>query len=629
MATIVYLDADDEITSAASRIRAARDERVGLVLPFGSRVATSRINFRLLAREAMANGRRLDIVAPDTSARALAVSAGLPVFSSVGEYEAALDADDDATETQRTGDAMGPTAAGAAAAGAAAAGTIWAAGAVAGGAGPTGPGAAGGRPPGLTGATQPVPGDTQPVPGSAPIAGPAAGDYGPPGGAPAPDPGEPSVVKPWRDGPGRGVVLLVVGILAVIGVSAVAAYLLLPTADITVTPQIETIGPMSFTVTADPDATAVDSAAAVIPATTLEIPVVVQGEFPATGVRVVETKAKGRVRFQNCDPSQSYTIPNGTVVTTRGGIGFATAEQTLVPVATISGSPPSISVNCQSSEVAVTAVKKGVDGNVGAGQIRVVPARYNRNLLRVSNPAATSGGTREEFKQVVQKDVDAAIGQLQVDAEAMFQQEVDNPDRVPAGMTSFPETAQLGELTTDPADPQALVGQEVDTFPLAMSGSGTVQAVDETPLTAIAEERLQASISEGYQLVDGSTTIDVGDGTVLGGVITFDVHANAKQVRPLDANSLEQAVLGLSKADAEAALSEYGSVVVVLWPDWVGAVPTLDQRVTVTILDPVDPGAGDEPAPTPTARPRTPSPEPASPDGSAGDGDPSEPVPSG
>ncbi len=94
MATIVYLDVEDEITSAASRIRAAADSRVGLVIPFGSRVATSRINFRLLAREAMSHGRRLDIVAPDASARALAASAGLPVFASVGEYEEALDEDD-------------------------------------------------------------------------------------------------------------------------------------------------------------------------------------------------------------------------------------------------------------------------------------------------------------------------------------------------------------------------------------------------------------------------------------------------------------------------------------------------------------------------------------------------------
>ena len=40
--------------------------------------------------------------------------------------------------------------------------------------------------------------------------------------------------------------------LLLLGAGAVAAYLLLPAADITVTPQIEAIGPISFTVTADP-----------------------------------------------------------------------------------------------------------------------------------------------------------------------------------------------------------------------------------------------------------------------------------------------------------------------------------------------------------------------------------------
>ena len=81
MAGIIYLDIDDEITSAATRIRDAKDARVALVLPAGSRVATSRINFRLLAREAQSRRRQLSIVAPEGSARSLAASAGLPVAS--------------------------------------------------------------------------------------------------------------------------------------------------------------------------------------------------------------------------------------------------------------------------------------------------------------------------------------------------------------------------------------------------------------------------------------------------------------------------------------------------------------------------------------------------------------------
>jgi len=81
---VIYLDVDDEITSAAARIRTADSGRIAVVVPPGSRIATSRINFRLLAREAYAQGRRLLVVAPDAPSRALAASAGLPVYGSVG-----------------------------------------------------------------------------------------------------------------------------------------------------------------------------------------------------------------------------------------------------------------------------------------------------------------------------------------------------------------------------------------------------------------------------------------------------------------------------------------------------------------------------------------------------------------
>src|SRR5512141_2273096 len=87
---IIYLDIDDEITSAAARVRSTDARRVALVLPYGSRVATSRINFRLLSRDALINEKQLAVVAADPATRALAASAGLPVFGSVGEYESSF-----------------------------------------------------------------------------------------------------------------------------------------------------------------------------------------------------------------------------------------------------------------------------------------------------------------------------------------------------------------------------------------------------------------------------------------------------------------------------------------------------------------------------------------------------------
>ncbi len=420
MATVVYLDAEDEITSAAARIRAAADTRVAVVVPFGSRVATSRINFRLLAREAMVNGKRLDIVAPDASARALAASAGIPVFASVGEYEAALNApdDDDATTVAPAGDQ---------------------------GAEPPEPPPRArperrrAWPPGPPSPAMP------PIPGAAPGAPTQS-----PRPAPPMDPEQEAeleevvrrsrqipVVKPRRR-VRKGLLATLLILIVGGGAAAVAGYLFLPAADITVTPQIQAVGPIGLTITADPAATAVDPEALVIPAITVTVPVEVSGDFPATGVRVETTPAKGGVRWKNCDPSAPYTIPPGTFVRTSGGTAFRTDEEVFLPVAIISGGGTNVSLECQTSEVSVTAVEAGPGGNVPAGAIRVVPARYNRNLVTVNNPNATTGGTRQEFQRVSKKDYDAAARRPQRAADRAVPAGAGRPRERPARRHGLP-----------------------------------------------------------------------------------------------------------------------------------------------------------------------------------------------
>ena len=73
---IYFLDVDDEVTSAAARIRDSSDNRIALVLAGGSRVATSRINFRLLAREARQRHKRLAIIDLATLTGAVTMALG-------------------------------------------------------------------------------------------------------------------------------------------------------------------------------------------------------------------------------------------------------------------------------------------------------------------------------------------------------------------------------------------------------------------------------------------------------------------------------------------------------------------------------------------------------------------------
>ncbi len=322
------------------------------------------------------------------------------------------------------------------------------------------------------------------------------------------------------------------------------------------------------------------------------------------------------MRWRNCDPTASYNIPKGTQVRTASGIAFATEEPVFLPVAIISGGGATPQLKCQSSEVAITAVKAGKDGNVGARRINVVPARYNRTVISVTNPAPTTGGSETSFTRVSRKDVDAALASLQEDLETQFAAEIENPAIVPEGSTGFPETAVLGEAVPS-VDPTTLVNQEVESFSLALDATGTMLAVDPSPVEPMAAARLASEVTPGYELVEGSTRVRTGDGTVVDGVVTFEAVGVAKEIRPVDGSALAAQVLGLSEADARAVLDPYGEVKVVLWPDWVDRVPTLQQRVVLVVGEPVDSEPASSEAPSPSTGT-------GSPDGEV----PSEPLPS-
>ena len=269
--SLIYLDVDDEITSAAARIRGAGSERIALVLPYGSRLATSRINFRLLAREASERGKQIEIVCADASARALAQAAGLPVHASVAAFEGRAPSDSSA----------------------AGAGAL------------------------------PEPDDADDTatrvlvlprrsPPKVPIVGPA----------------RPPVRTGLAVGIGLGLIVLVV-------IGVVLAVDVLPSATIVLHPRSEAIGPLELTVEARVDVPAPDATNLVIPAQRITFELAAAQTFPATGVKSVETKATGNVTFSNFDTGGANRIDAGSIVRTDSGIEFVTLAEVTLPNATI------------------------------------------------------------------------------------------------------------------------------------------------------------------------------------------------------------------------------------------------------------------------------------------------------
>jgi len=409
--------------------------------------------------------------------------------------------------------------------------------------------------------------------------------------------------------PQVGAPVLIVAAVAMLAlvVAGVGAFLFLPSAVIVVTPRPEGIGPIALVVRADPDITSPNAGENLVPAERLEVPVSASDTFSATDKRVEETRASGEVVFQSLNSGSENTIPKGSIVSTEGGIGFQTTATITLPRATIIPGTP-IEIRPSSKSVGVIAVKLGTAGNVQANAINVVPRDEDPELTKVKNPDSTAGGTHEEFPRIGKEDVDGAMVALQAKIVDAFDAALADGAGAKANATVFAETAELGESIPS-VDPATLIGKEVATFDLGLTASGTVIAVDSSPVVKIAETRLLSNVGADHRLVEGSVEIVPGDPTVSGGEVSFPVTAKATRVPILDPAELLGLIKGRTVDEARTILAQFGDVVITPWPEWVTSIPGIESRVTIEIVGQTGGTSDQSPSPSQSASPsRSPRP---------------------
>src|SRR5450759_327250 len=558
---IYYLDVDDEVTSAAARIRDSSDNRIALVLSGGARVATSRINFRLLAREARHRNKRLAIITGDPSVQSVARSAELPVFASVGDYErveaarARGLADGTTTDVSDALDELALTVGPGARAGAAGSGA-----AVAGGA----RGGVPGRPSRVTG-------------------GPVGGSSG--------DPSRSGVRVSKAAIAGIGAILVLV--------LAACAFFFYPSATVVVTLREEPVGPIALSVKVDPAVAAPNDQAGTVPGLAKAFPVSVSGTFDATGQKVVETAAACTVTFTSKNTFLAVPVLAGTQVSTTDGVAFMTTKTVTVPTANFDTQTPG------KADAPITALQKGTAGNVAAAKIFKLPADLVSAKFSLSNKAATTGGTHTVTPQIQQSDIDSAESSLYGQMNSRFKDALAAPDAVPTGSTLLDASAKLGLATCNP-DPAGLVNQDGASFDLACTGTGTATLTDMTAVEALGERRVKATVKTGYELVENSVTTELGTPIAQGSAVVVPVTVQATQVLVVDPNVIRAGVKGKSLDEARAFASLYGTAEISVSPDWASTMPSFDFRIDVQLISPS--AAASSASSGATARPRRPVP---------------------
>ena len=539
---LLYLEADDEVTTVVRRLRATTEPRAVVVAPGRSRATSSVVALRLLASVAAEEGREIAVVG-DALTRSLAAEAGLPAYLSV----------DDARRAEPVSPATAPP-----------------------------------RRAGIHVVRGRAADETAPTLAAAAL--PASDDaWAETRSHPAPPARQPSARTGRME---RRFPLMVaaamLGILLLAG--GVAGVILLPGATVTIEPAVRDIPSRTYTLTlAGPDDGAVRRTG-----TAEEVATVT-----ATGTYPIRELAVGMVVLFNYNVS-AQEVPAGTLVAA-GQQAFATVTPIVVPAGELT---PQGTILAGEAAVNVMAAAPGQAGNVPAGAIDTVLSEGPRNRLRgfannenqlVTNPNATSGGDERAGPEITQVDVDTAVESLRAALVADFEEVMGDGDviRVPVGTPLEPAFGGLDGLVTTRDQPAVEIQGSLPY---------DVWLVSLEDLERAAAERLGAdrdAVPDGFRLMPGTTVVEVTGtlGTPEG--VEVSVAVSGRAVALVEPDAVIERIRGMTPDEAEDELSDIGRARVEAWPEWVTSVTEVEWRVTVI----VEPAASQAPAPSASASP--------------------------
>lgn len=350
---------------------------------------------------------------------------------------------------------------------------------------------------------------------------------------------------------------------------ALAAYLLLPAATVTIQPQSEPVTRV-LTVTGSPNTIQPNVFELLVPArpTRLSIPVEIVTAATGRETTTGDKRAVGEVQFSNkTDIEQS--LPAGTIVSTDEGVQFRTLASVYLPP------QRDAKVN-----VPVLAVNGGEVGNVRPNSVKTV--EHSGNAITVTNERGFSGGTNRTARTITDRDAGsakAAAAQLAREQALKRITEESSSQSVPV-----PDSIEL-TLADERFSPK--VGEAGDYVTYNAIAVLNILVLDQADLQALAQMTLRPSESD-RTLLRGSLRmipLEVRSYNALERRTEVDFLAVAAVAPRLDLERLKTAIKGRSRREAEQYLRQHvpvENVTIETKPAWLG-LPRLGWRITIQV----------------------------------------------
>ena len=546
----LYLEVDEDITSAIDKLKHSAEGSVQIVVPKRSTMLQSIINLKLLKKAAEQGGKELVLVTSDRIATELAARVGLAVAPSIGAKPVITEVNipEALKSNEEVIEADDP------------------------------------EPP-------PIPTEAKskifkkPVMKRLPIS-----DGPPPSGLPLPPDGQAgelavATAASAADGAKKGGPkvpnfgrlqkrVMWVGLAAFLVVGYLVLMYLFTAAKVTLY-ATGTKVEVDATFAVDPALKTTDQAKSVLAGQIVTISKDLSGPFTPTGKKDVGTKAGGTVTVSNCT-----TNPQPLVAGTR----FVAPDNKLFRSSTDSTVPPATYPVglCVPGKIDIT-----VTADVNGDSYNEAPANYSMPALSIpvitAHGAQMSGGTTKTITIVAQSDVDT-------EKAALLDKDKDNSTRdlqgrVPSGFVALPssQTAAADSVTPTPA-----VGAEGETATLALKVTYTVLAVKQSEYESMLHSQEQKQVGDKNQIYDdglaaAQVTVTDKDST---GRQNFHLTTEAFGGTKLDKTQIAAKLKGQRYGDATTTAAGLPGVTradISISPGWVSQMPSRPDKISITI----------------------------------------------
>ncbi len=330
------------------------------------------------------------------------------------------------------------------------------------------------------------------------------------------------------------------------------------------------------TFTADPAASSSTLSANMLTGKTVTFSKDLTGNFTATGQQDAGTKSTGTMTVSNGTGVEQPLVA-GTRFAAPDGKIFRSAQDIQVPAAHLNAGGDKVN---GTKDVGVVADQNG-DSYNEAPAVYSIPALANPKIT--GQGAQLSGGTSKIITIVSQDDINKAEKAL-LDADKDSAQK-NLYGQVPSGNITLPSSLnQAGDNVV--ANPP--VNQQGSSATITLKVTYTELAVNQADYSALVNQAVQKQIGTTNQIYDnGIKTATVTlTGKSASGVSNFHFITEGFVGAKLDTAQIAKAVKGKRYGDAQDYLGKLPGVVqsqITLWPAWASNLPGRASKITISI----------------------------------------------